>query len=429
MSIDYENISLYRIRVHRKATFINKYDIPSKAKSALTQLTDGKRFRNLRRGASIAVTAGSRGMANNVTLLKSIIAALRDLGFQPFLFSAMGSHGGGTGEGQEKILQSLGITPSTMGCPVSCSGEVRLLEEFDRLGKKIPVYCAKEAMEADGILVVNRIKPHTSFHGDYESGLLKMMTVGMGRAKGADVFHSLGAEYLAEAVPLIGSRILKLAPVIGGIGIVENANEQTAIISGIPIERIFEEEKQLLIEAKKQMPKLPIEKADICIVCEMGKNFSGTGMDTNIIGRLRIQGIPEPTAPHFTYLGVLRLSEPSHGNATGIGLADFTTKKLAKAIDSKSTYLNCLTSGFVIRASVPMNFETDRELVQGALQALKYDGVISLRLIIIKNTLNIDELWVTKAIFDELKVDETIEFVEELPSIPFDSEGNLVLME
>lgn len=424
MNVGFKEIPLYHIKIHHKTSAVK--DIPSAIKLAINQFSSGPRFQNLKSGATIAVTAGSRGIANNVSLLRAIITTLQESGFKPFLFSAMGSHGGGTGEGQREILQSLNITPETMDCPVSCSSEVELLEEIDGFGKKIPVYCAKEAMEADGVLVVNRIKPHTSFHGDYESGLLKMMTVGMGRAKGADVFHSLGASQLAETIPLIGGRILKRAPVIGGIGIVENAEEQTAIIKGIPFEEIFEEERNLLIEAKKLMPKLPIESADLCIVAEMGKNFSGTGMDTNIIGRLRIQGIPEPASPHFTYLGVLSLSEPSHGNATGIGLADFTTQRMAKSIDSKTTYLNCLTSGFVIRAAVPMTFRTDQELVEGALQALKFDGNCGLRLIFIKNTLHIDHLWVSQAIYDELKTNEDIELIEKLPSIPFDSEGNWI---
>ncbi|WML50793.1 DUF2088 domain-containing protein [Neobacillus sp. PS3-12] len=415
---------IYHIKVHHKSSAIA--DIPLALKKELDQLKFSKRFRNLKPGASIAITAGSRGISNYTLILKTIVKTLKEWGYEPFLFSAMGSHGGGTAEGQQEILQSLNINPETVGCPVYCSSEVKILEEIEWLGQKIPVYCAAEAINADGVLVVNRIKPHTSFHGNYESGLLKMMTVGMGRAKGADRFHSLGATHLADAIPLIAGQVLERAPIVGGIGIVENEHEKTAIIKGIPFEQIVYEEKSLLLEAKRLMPKLPLEHADLCIVGEMGKNFSGTGMDTNIIGRLRIQGIPEPTTPYFTYLGVLRLSEPSHGNATGIGLADFTTQKLVQEIDSKATYLNCLTSGFVIRSAVPMTFNTDKELVQGALQALKYDGSGGIRLLFIKNTLYINELWVSKAIYDELKDKEEIELVEKLPTIPFDADGNWI---
>lgn len=415
-----EDISLYHIKVRHEAPVVD--DIPAAVRKAIGQVKEGGRFRRLKPGSSIAITAGSRGIANYVLILKTAVAALQEMGFRPFLFSAMGSHGRGEATGQQEVLESLGITSEVMGCPVSCSSEVEKLDEIEEFGRKIPVYCAKEAFQADGVLVINRIKPHTSFHGDYESGLFKMMTVGMGRAVGANHFHALGAGRLADAIPLIGGRILELAPIAAGIGIVENANEQTAIIQGVPSEKFFEMEKSLLKEAKKLMPKLPVERADLCIVGEMGKNYSGTGMDTNIIGRLRIQGVPEPESPHFTYLGVLSLSEASHGNANGVGLADFTTQALADSIDPAATYLNALTSGFVIRAAVPMTFPTDRALLEGALKGLKLEKIDALRLVAVRNTLHIDQVWVTKAIYEEIKDREAIELLEE-HSVRFDQDG------
>lgn len=424
MSSKVNEVALYRIKVRTEAPVV--VDIPQAIAEALEQIATGERFRNLKPGASIGITVGSRGIANYLMIIQSIVKNLQNKGFQPFLFSSMGSHGRGEAAGQQEVLESLGFTEETAGCRISCSSEVEQLDELHKWDRTIPVYCAKEAWEADGVIVVNRIKPHTSFHGDYESGLLKMMTVGMGRAKGANVFHSLGAGRLADAIPLIGQRTLELAPVIGGIGIMENANEQTAFVEGAPKEEVMEREKQWLMKAKELMPKLPVEQADLCIVKEMGKNYSGTGMDTNIIGRLRIQGVQEPSSPSFTYIGVLRLSEPSHGNATGIGLADFTTEALARKIDKSATYLNCLTSGFVIRAAVPMTFETDRSLFEGALQALKINDLNQFRMIAIRNTLHIDEIWVSKAIYEEIKEMESIELVEEPRAILFDQDGNWI---
>lgn len=416
------DILLYPLRIHADAPVID--DLHSSIKQAIESAMTGERFKKLKPGSRVGITAGSRGIANYVPIMQSIIQVLKDKGYEPFLVAAMGTHGRGEPDGQREVLDSLGITPEQMNCSVSYSSEVVVLGEMEAYGRTLPIYCAKDACEADAVLVVNRIKPHTSFSGDYESGLLKMLTVGLGRVPGATMFHSLGAGLLREAIALFGKHLLELAPIVGGIGIVENANEQTAIIEGIPKENIFEREKKLLEESKRLMPKLPVQQADLCIVGEMGKNYSGTGMDTNIIGRLRIQGVGEPSAPQFTYIGVLRLSEPSHGNATGIGLADFTTEKLVNGIDKQATYLNCMTSGFVIRAAIPMTFPTDLELVAGAVQALHLEDVSSLRMVAIKNTLHIDHIWVTKAIYEEVKSLKHITLDGHPSPIVFDSSGS-----
>jgi hypothetical protein len=424
MSAKAREIKLFPLQVHSQAPSVS--NLPAAIEQAMAKLIESDRFQSLPSGASIAVTAGSRGIANYVEIMRHTVRFLREKGFKPFLISAMGSHGRGEAEGQKEVLDSLGITEDAIGCPVLCSSEVQLIDEFEAFGRSIPVYCAKEAMEADGVVVVNRVKPHTSFRGEYESGLLKMMTVGMGRAKGADMFHSLGADYLAPMIPLIGGRILEQAPILGGIGIVENDKEQTAIIEGIPYHQIFAREKVLLEKAKQFMPRLPVDRADLCIVREMGKNYSGTGMDTNIIGRMRIQGVKEPEKPFFTYIGVLRLSEPSHGNATGIGLADLTTEALVKKIDKTATYLNCVTSGFVIRAAIPMTFPTDETLVDGALKMLRIDDASKLRMVAIRNTLHIDHLWVTEAIYEEIKDQPHIQLTGEPRPLQFDDEGNWI---
>jgi len=418
------SISLYHIQVHTQAPVVE--NIPAAIEEAVEKIMQGERFQNLKPGASIAVTAGSRGIANYVEILRSIVSSLKQKGYNPFLFSAMGSHGRGEAEGQKEVLDSMGITEAAVGCPISYSSELKVIHELEAFGKTLPVYCAKEAVEADGVVVVNRVKPHTSFRGDYESGLFKMMTVGMGRAKGADMFHSAGASRLADMIPLIGGSVLEHAPVVGGIAVVENAMEKTAILEGIPHDQFFPREKALLETAKDFMPKLPVDHADLLVVGEMGKNYSGTGMDTNIIGRLRIQGVPEPVKPYFTYLAVLRLSEPSHGNATGIGLADMTTEILANGIDKTATYLNCSTSGFIIRAAIPMTFPTDQALLEGAVKMLRTEDADQLRMIAIRNTLHIDKLWVTKAIYEEIKDQSHIKLLEEPKAIQFDTQGNWI---
>jgi hypothetical protein len=422
MTLSVHEIPLYKVKMHAEAPVVD--DLRTAVEEALKRVTESERFRALRPGSSIAITAGSRGITNIVEIYRHVVHWLQNEGYKPFLFSAMGSHGRGEAAGQCEVLESLGLTPENINCPVSCSDEVVLVDELEAFGQIVPMYCAKEALEADAILVLNRIKPHTSFHGRFESGLLKMMTVGLGRAKGASVFHSQGAKRLAEAVALIGSHMIRKAPIIGGIAILENAEEQTGRIEGIPHAELMEKEEELLLLAKQLVPKLPFKQADLCIVGEMGKNYSGTGMDTNVIGRLRIQGSPEPESPYFTYLGVLRLSEASHGNATGIGLADFTTEKLVEVMDKKATYLNCLTSGFVMRAAVPLTLPTDCELLEAAITGLKVQEASALRMVVIHNTLHINTFWVTKPIYQEIQDTEGIQLLSGPDNLRFDEQGN-----
>ncbi|HEX6922794.1 MAG TPA: DUF2088 domain-containing protein, partial [Bacillales bacterium] len=351
---------------------------------------------NLAAGARIAVTAGSRGIQNYVPILQGVVNELKNRGFSPFMVAAMGSHGRGEAAGQQELLASLGITESSMGVPISCSSESTQIGETDKASGRLPVFVAPEIFDADATLLVNRVKPHTSFRGPYESGLIKMAAVGLGRPKGATMVHSLGADRLAEVIPAIAKVSFEKTNIIGGVAIVENAYDETAVIQGIPVDSIFDVEKELQAKAKKMMPSLPIDQMDLCLVGEMGKDFSGTGMDTNIIGRMRIEGVAEPEKPSITYLGVLNLSEASHGNANGVGLADLTTESLVADIDYEAMYLNSLTSGFIIRAAVPMTFPNDLELIKGALKGLKLSDPRTMRLVYIKNTLHVDEIWVSE---------------------------------
>jgi hypothetical protein len=375
----------------------------------------------------VGITAGSRGINDAIEVYQAAVETLKGEGHQPFLFSSMGSHGGGTAEGQRDLLRSLGLTEENIGAPVLCSADVVHLGETEGLLAGLPVYVSKEAAEADGILAINRIKPHTSFHGAYESGLMKMLAVGMGRDKGASMVHRLGWNSMVESITSIGNAVLKRLPVIGGLAIVENAYEETALVKGLPGPEIPESETQLLELARGYMPFLPIADADLCVVREMGKNYSGTGMDTNVIGRLRLQGMPEPAEPAIQFLAALDLSEASHGNATGIGLADFTTERLVEKIDYEATYLNCLTSGGPIRAAVPMTLADDEALFEAAWRALKPERINEVRLLIVENTLHLEELWLSEVLLEEVEAREDVEAVGEPFPLEFNSGGHLVL--
>lgn len=376
-------------------------------------------------GSRVGITAGSRGIRDAVAAYRAAVGALRDAGHEPFLFSSMGSHGGGTPEGQRDLLRSLGVTEEAIGAPVSCSDEVVRLGETGPPLSGLPVSVAREAAEADAVLVVNRVKPHTSFRGPHESGLMKMLGVGMGRVPGASVVHRLGWGVMAGSVEAIGGAVLERLPVLGGVALAENAREETALVRAMTAQEIPAGEEALLAEARALMPSLPVEEADLLVVREMGKNFSGTGMDTNVIGRLRLQGIPEPDRPRIRYLAVLDLSEASHGNATGVGLADFTTDRLVRKMDREATYLNCLTSGGPTRAAVPMTFPTDEAVFEAAWRALKPEKGAQVRLVVIGNTLNLGGAWVSESLAPELG--EGAEPTGEALNLRFDHKGALLL--
>jgi hypothetical protein len=374
----------------------------------------------LRAGATVAVTAGSRGIAGIARLLAAVVGMLRSWGLEPFVVSAMGSHGGGTPDGQRRILAHLGITEESVGCPLRITSDV---VEVGRTRSGWPVYCDAQAACADGILVVNRVKPHTSFRGTIESGLWKMMAVGLGKVPGATLVHRLGPPMMERVIREVGEVFLSRMPVVGGLGVVENGYEETALIRGLrPGE--FEREAELLELAKSLLPRLPVDDVDVLIVDEMGKNYSGTGMDVNVIGRFRVQGVPEPERPRVKRLVVLDLSRASEGNANGIGLADITTRRLVSKIDFRSTYLNALTTTFFMRVAVPMTFETDREAVEAALRSLGLEDVGQARVLRIANTLELEEFWASAALSGELESLGLVPVGEE-EELRFDAEGNL----
>jgi hypothetical protein len=357
-------------------------------------------------GASIAVAAGSRGVANIASIVKVTVDFLRDAGATPFVVPAMGSHGGATAKGQAELLASYGITEPAMGCPVRATMEV---VELPNDGLKTKLFMDRFAWESDGVVVVNRIKPHTDFHGDFESGLVKMMVIGLGKERQAFEMHGFGIHGLRDLVPQAAKRLLTMGKILAGIGIVENAYDETTIIEAIPSANIWTREPQLLALAKQNMPCLPVDDLDVLIVDRFGKNISGTGMDTNIIGRTHIFGEPEPESPRIKMIVVTDLTDESHGNATGMGFADIVTRRLYRKIDFPVTYKNVVTAGFPDRAKLPMVMETDREALDLALRGAGCRDISRARVARIRDTLHLGEVLVSDAVRDELRGKPNIE--------------------
>jgi hypothetical protein len=377
------------------------------------------RLDTIQPGQKIGITVGSRGIQNIQVILQVAIGHVRKLGAEPVLLAAMGSHGGGTAAGQKNVLDGLGITEKALGVPIITCDEN---EKIGQTAEGLTAYVLKSALKVDGILVVNRIKTHTSFKGEAESGLIKALVVGLGGPRGARQFHSYGSSKLSHLLLEIGQVMLDKLPVIGGLGIVENGYEETALIRAISSEQFIDQEKELLRYSKTLMPSLPADAADLLVIQEMGKNYSGTGIDSNIIGRMRIQGEVEPVSPKIKCIAVLDISEASHGNATGIGLADFTTKKLVDKIDRQATYLNCLTSTFYIKAFIPMYFDSEQKIFEAALLSLSSIMKEKLKIMIIPNTLFLSEMYVSEELLASISSANEIEVMEDPVEITFVNE-------
>ena len=302
-------------------------------------LVESGQLAQIRPGMNIAIAAGSRGVAQIATLVRTTVAEVKKLGANPFVVPAMGSHGGATGAGQAEVLAHLGITEEYVGCPIVSSMEV---VEISRLPNGMPVYIDKNAYQADGIIVINRIKPHTAFRGPNESGLVKMITIGLGKQKGAESCHAYGFKYMHDLIPAMAKEMLQLAPILFGIATVENAYDHVAKVVVAGAAELIETDRRLLIEAKAAMPRIEFSPIDVLVIDEIGKDVSGDGMDPNITGRYPT---PYPTGgPEVSKMVVLDLTEKTGGNANGVGTADFTTKRLVNKTDFQALYANGITS-------------------------------------------------------------------------------------
>lgn len=393
-------------------------DIESAVRSEFERLS----LPRLLEGKMVGITAGSRGIRDIVPILCAVIKSVREAGATPVLLAAMGSHGGGTESGQREILDSLGITDDTLGAPVvTCAESVEIGETPEGL----KAYILKSAYSVDAIIPINRVKVHTAFHGEVESGLFKMLVVGLGGPKGAAQFHSRGSGELPGLLLSVGGLILEKMPVVAGFAIVENGYEETAMIKGVAAGDFRAEEPRILDCARSLLPSLPVKNLDALVIEEMGKNYSGTGVDTNIIGRLRIEGVPEPESPAIQKIAVLDLSEESHGNANGVGLMDVTTRRLVDKIDRHATYLNCTTTGFLIRGAIPVYLDTERETMELMVRSLGEKKPEDVRLIQIPNTLHLTDMFVSEALLPEIEAMPDVEVIEPPSPMTFDERGDL----
>ena len=377
----------------------------------------------MRPGSSVAVATGSRGIGNIATIVGNVVSVLGEAGMKTFVVPAMGSHGGATSEGQRRVLENYGISESTIGCPIRSEIEPASLGET---ADGLPVYLDRNALGADHIVVVNRVKPHTDFKGSVGSGLMKMLAIGLGKQKGASFYHGAVFEYGFEhMITTVSQHVLQHAPVAFGLAIIENAYDQTAHIVGVPANVLQAEERRLFQEAQRLMPRLPSDDIDILIVDEMGKNISGTGMDTNIIGRRMQNFETEPAIPRILRIIVRDLTPESEGNAVGIGLADFTTRRLVDRINHRYTYVNSITGMSPQKSRIPVFLDSDREVIEAAFSTIGMKPPEEGRAVRIKNTLSLGRVAVSDALVEEMADREDIEIAGNHGPLVFDGHGTL----
>ncbi len=410
-------------KIHQKIASPRLADVPKEMNALLDRFgLPGK----IKPGERIALTAGSRGIRDKAKILKVIATRLKALGAKPFLVPCMGSHGGATAAGQVEMLKHLGITEEFIGAPIVSSMEVK---EIGRTKFGTPVLIdANICAQADKIIVVNRIKPHTDFDFEIESGLNKMMVIGMGKHKGALMAHRLTIKHgFSTMLPEVQPIILKALPFFFGVGIIENQYDQTASLHLLEPQNFWEGEKPLLKKAKEIMPRLPFKQMDILVVDEIGKNISGAGMDPNVTGRLYFIGSPPLKEPKITRIFVRDLTPETEGNAIGIGFAEYTTTRLVKKIDPVPTAINSITGMGPECGRIPIAFDQDREALQAAFDNSGVLDAKDLRLVWIKNTLEMEYLWASEPMFNEAKANPLLEVISGLQDIPFDAAGNMVM--
>jgi hypothetical protein len=383
----------------------------------------------LKPGARIAVGVGSRGITNLAEIVRLVLEQLRAAGAQPFIIPAMGSHGGATPEGQREVLASYDVTEETMRTPIRASLDVR---EVARTEDDKPVFCSIEALGADGILLINRVKPHTDFSGTIGSGLLKMAVVGLGKRSGAAAMHLAASELGHErAIRTMAGVLIRTTPLLGGVAIIENQFHETAKIVLVPREEMATAEDTLCGEARALMPLLPFDEIDLLIVDRIGKNISGTGMDPNVIHR-SIDGYSsslmrdDRPSPFIRRIFVRDLTPETHGNAIGIGLADLTTTRLVRAIDIQKSFVNALTALTPQSAKLPIYFDTDREAIERALDSLPLPTHSDARIVRVADTLSVAEMQVSEKLWAEAKTQSRIAVEGEPHELAFGADGNLV---
>ena len=372
------------------------------------------------KSGEIAVVVGSRGVNRIVEITRAVCNHIKEQGLKPFVVPGMGSHGGATAAGQAGVLAALGVTEETIGAPIRSSMEVIQVGE---LRNGLPVYMDRLASEAAGIVVINRVKPHTAFHGTYESGIVKMIAIGLGKQKGAQACHKLGFGHMEDHIVQAAKVILATNKVVCGVAALENAHDEVAEIEVLPATEIFSREPALLNQAKKYMPRILVNDIDVLVVDEIGKDISGDGMDPNITGRY---STPFASGgPRIARIAVLRLTEKSHGNANGLGLADTTTKHVMHSVDFSVTYPNALTSTVIEPVKLPMVLETDGLAIAAAIKTANLLRDEDVRVVHIRNTLRLDDIYVSTSLLPELAGRDDVTVLGEPILWPFSDNGDL----
>jgi hypothetical protein len=371
-------------------------------------------------GMEIAIAVGSRGLDRLVELTEVTVQFLKELGAKPFIVPSMGSHGGATAEGQREVLAHLGVTEATVGCEIRSSMEVVKVGE---LPNGLPIYVDKFASKADGIVVINRIKPHTAFRGPVESGIMKMISIGLGKQKGAEACHQMGFKYMAENVPAMAKVIMEKTPFLFGVATIENAFDKVAVLEVLTPEEIVEKEPALQKQAKELLPKLFFDQLDVLLIDEIGKNISGDGMDPNITGRY-----PTPYAsggPDVNKMVVLDVTVQSEGNANGVGTADFTTQRLVNKMDKEGTYANGLTSTVCAPTKIATTLPNDKMAIQAAVKTCNILDFTKVKLVRIKNTLELSQIEVSEPLLPYIEQHPNMEQISDVYELKFDDKENL----
>jgi len=389
--LDFQLPNMIKIRQKFSLPKINNvYD------EILKDFNDKKTNSRIKPGMTVAIGCGSRGIANISEATKAVVDFLLKCGAKPFIFPAMGSHGGATADGQVKVLADYGITEDSMGCPIKSSMEV---VELSKLDTGMPIYIDKHASEADGIVVISRIKPHTNFRAPIESGIVKMLTIGMGKIAGATELHSYGMDTFIDLLPKACAEIISKKNILFGVGLVENAADETAIAEIVHAENIFSREIELQKIAKNYMPRLLFDEIDVLVIDQIGKNISGAGMDPNITGR-NSGSVKWDVKPDVKKIVVLGLTPETHGNATGIGMADVITYEVYKDLDISKTYANVITSTYLDGAAIPVIMNTSEEAIKLAAKTVNRVKVKDLKIVRIKNTLELIHIEISENMID-----------------------------
>ena len=410
---------VFKVKQHFQA--VECEDVAGAVESQLAKLNLSEKVKP---GDTVAISAGSRGIANIHTAIRAIVQHIQKLGGEPFVVPAMGSHGGGTAEGQRAIVEGYGMTEEFLGCPIKATMETHVVCQAE---EGFPVHFDKHAWEADHVVVCNRIKPHTNFAGDIESGLMKMMLIGLGKHNGAKIYHRAINDFsFGQIVRSVAKEVLNQCGVIAGVALVENQFDHTALVEALAPEDFESREKELLILAKSYMPSIPFDEVQLLAIDEMGKDISGSGMDTNVIGRkYNDHKATGDETPKVKYICIRGLTPVTHGNATGWGMAEFCRSRVVREVDQKITRINCITGGHITAAMTPLDYETDREIFNVITQSVGLTDPEDIRFVWIRNTLDVAEFVCSESYLEQVQQREDLEQISEVYDLPFDDDGNL----